>query len=308
MNPAMSSGAPHSADQFGPQRDFWWNPDFLDLMAKRWRLAEAESMADIGCGKCHWSRLLYPRLRPSARLTCVDREAQWLAESGKALAQTFPSASPNLFNFVQADATNLPIADNTFDVVTCQTVLMHLPNARAALREMHRILEPGGILICSEPNNFWNYVPFDSLTLGEDVEIITRRFEFWLRYHRGLTKSGRGDHTIGDRLPGYFAELGLKDIAVCQSDQCGDLFPPYSTPAQQAIIEETRRTLKTGTGPWDADEARRLVVAGGGSEAFANEGFAEVKQRAEREQAAIDRGEFHAGNETHSYLVSGRKG
>ena len=24
---------PHSADQFGAQRDFWWNRDFLDLMA-----------------------------------------------------------------------------------------------------------------------------------------------------------------------------------------------------------------------------------------------------------------------------------
>ena len=32
---------PHSAEYFGPQRDFWWNRDFLDLRAKRWRLAEA---------------------------------------------------------------------------------------------------------------------------------------------------------------------------------------------------------------------------------------------------------------------------
>jgi hypothetical protein len=50
---------PHSAEQFGAQRDFWWNRDFLDRMAKRWRLGEASTLADIGCGCCHWSRLLY---------------------------------------------------------------------------------------------------------------------------------------------------------------------------------------------------------------------------------------------------------
>jgi hypothetical protein len=70
-SPAVA--APHSAEPFGPQRDFWWNRDFLDLMATRWRLREASSLADIGCGVCHWSRLLYPYLRESARLTGVDR-------------------------------------------------------------------------------------------------------------------------------------------------------------------------------------------------------------------------------------------
>ena len=36
----VSNDKPHSADYFGPQRDFWWNDDFLDLMARRWRLGD----------------------------------------------------------------------------------------------------------------------------------------------------------------------------------------------------------------------------------------------------------------------------
>jgi trans-aconitate methyltransferase len=60
------SNEPHSAEWFGEQRDFWWNRDFLDLMAARWRLHEASSLADIGCGIGHWSRLLYPYLRAPA--------------------------------------------------------------------------------------------------------------------------------------------------------------------------------------------------------------------------------------------------
>jgi len=79
-----SGGTPttfHSEDQFGPQRDFWWNEDFLPLLARRWRLHEASSLADVGCGAGHWSRLLYPFLRRPARLVAVDQESRWVAEA-----------------------------------------------------------------------------------------------------------------------------------------------------------------------------------------------------------------------------------
>src|SRR5438128_1444426 len=131
---------PHSAEQFGPQRDFWWNSDFLDLMAARWRLHEASSLADIGCGLGHWSRLLYPRLRAPARFVGVDREPRWVAEAEKHFRCAFPHVSPDLLAFVQGDATQIPLPDNSLDVVTCQTVLMHLERPLEALREMIRVL------------------------------------------------------------------------------------------------------------------------------------------------------------------------
>src|SRR5208283_589827 len=86
----------HSAEQFGPQRDFWWNHDFLDLMAARWRLQEASSLADIGCGLCHWSRLLYPYLRAGARFAGVDREEHWVAEAARSFRHAFPQVRPDL--------------------------------------------------------------------------------------------------------------------------------------------------------------------------------------------------------------------
>src|SRR5690348_1408962 len=96
---------PHSADQFGDQRDFWWNRDFLVLMARRWLLSEASSLADIGCGRCHWSRLLYPYLCAPVRLTAVDREPQWVAEAEQYFRRAFPEVAPDLLSFVQGDAT-----------------------------------------------------------------------------------------------------------------------------------------------------------------------------------------------------------
>ncbi len=301
------SDQPHSAEWFGEQRDFWWNRDFLDLMAVRWRLHEAGSLADIGCGLGHWLRLLYPYLRPPARLVGVDREPRWVAEAPEKFRHAFPHVAPELISFHQGDATKLPLADDSFDVVTCQTVLMHLAQPLDALREMLRILRPSGLLVCVEPNNFWNYVGFTSLTEDESVEILVRRFEFWLRQHRGRLAAGRGNHSLGDLLPGYFARLGLRDIAVHQNDRPAPLFPPYAGPAQQALVEQERQWKNSATGPWNRDDLRELFLRGGGDAAVFENVFADIVEKSRREQGAVTDGNFHAAGGSINYLVSGRK-
>jgi ubiquinone/menaquinone biosynthesis C-methylase UbiE len=298
---------PHSAQEFGPQRDFWWHRDFLDLMAARWELAQAGSLADIGCGQCHWSRLLYRYLKAPGRFTGVDREARWLAEGEQRFRRAFPRVPEGLLNFLSADATKLPLPDNHFDVVTCQTLLMHLEQPLAALREMLRILTPGGLLVCVEPNNLWNYLAFNSTTVEESVEVLVRRFEFWVRYHRAKKAAGQGDHCIGDLLPGYFAQLGLTDIAVYQSDRAAALFPPYASPVQRALLDQEVQFKRSQTGPWDREELSRRVLATGANKRFFEIAFDELLEKYSREQQAIAAGTFHGGFGSITYLVSGRK-
>ena len=56
-------------------------------------------------------------------------------------------------NFVQADLNRpLPIADDSFDVVAALEVIEHLENSYALLREISRILKPGGHAVVSTPN------------------------------------------------------------------------------------------------------------------------------------------------------------
>jgi len=298
---------PHSAEFFGEQRDYWWNHDFLDLMAVRWRLNEAASLADIGCGRCHWSRLWYPYLRKPARVAGVDREMRWVEEAGQILREAFPEAAPDTFDFQRGEATKIPLPDNAFDVVTCQTVLMHLAYPLDALREMLRILHPGGLLVCAEPNNFWNYLAMTSLTPDEPTEEVVRRFEFWLRHHRGRKAAGLGDHGIGDLLPGYFAELGVRDIQVHLNDRVSALYPPYELPEQKTMIRQEQEWMASPDGPWNRDELRRLMMLGGGTEKQFDRGFEGIKQRYQCEQSAINRKTFHAAYGSIHYLVSGRK-
>src|SRR5262249_42805541 len=69
---------PHSAEFFNDMREFWWNLDFLQLMAQRLDLARVASMLDVGCGVGHWGRALAQVLPATAQITGVDFEEKWV--------------------------------------------------------------------------------------------------------------------------------------------------------------------------------------------------------------------------------------
>jgi len=55
-----------------------------------------------------------------------------------------------------ADATKTPFSDNTFDAVTVAYGMRNIPDTIAALKEIRRVLKPGGIFLCvelTEPQN-----------------------------------------------------------------------------------------------------------------------------------------------------------
>jgi ubiquinone/menaquinone biosynthesis C-methylase UbiE len=52
--------------------------------------------------------------------------------------------------FVAGDATALPFRDGSFDVVTCRTAAHHFPDVGAAVRQIHRVLRPGGSLLLQD--------------------------------------------------------------------------------------------------------------------------------------------------------------
>ena len=53
---------------------------------------------------------------------------------------------------VDLDRDKLPYAEGEFDLVTCSEVIEHLENYRALIREAHRVLKPGGLLVLTTPN------------------------------------------------------------------------------------------------------------------------------------------------------------
>ena len=53
----------------------------------------------------------------------------------------------------QADITRMPLADNSYDVIIAHHVLEHIDNDRRAMRELFRLLTPGGVAVLSYPLN-----------------------------------------------------------------------------------------------------------------------------------------------------------
>ena len=55
---------------------------------------------------------------------------------------------------VQANALQLPFADDSFDKVICSEVLEHIPDYQSALRDIERVLKPGGLFCASVPRRW----------------------------------------------------------------------------------------------------------------------------------------------------------
>ncbi|MCI0157942.1 methyltransferase domain-containing protein [Leifsonia shinshuensis] len=96
--------------------------------------AGVHDVLDVGTGTGLVLRALHDE-RPALRLTGIDLSHGMLEVARGAL----PGAV-----FVEADATVLPFADASFDLVTCATSLHLFPDARAAMSEWARVLRPGG--------------------------------------------------------------------------------------------------------------------------------------------------------------------
>ncbi len=304
MDPAPAEAKPHSAEFFNEMRDHWWHADFLELMAKRLALGEVRRVLDVGCGVGHWSRSLAPVLSPEATVVGVDREPCWVKEAGEAAARL--GLHPR-FTYRQGDALALPFDDGVFDFVTCQTVLMHLPDAVAGLREMLRVVKPGGLVLAAEPSNMAQVAVFSSVTDTFPTAVVADMLRFHLTLQRGKRASGQGFSSVGDLLPGLFASLGFADIRVCMNDRASPMFPPYTRPAQRAEREQVRDWHRRGHWVWQRDETLRHFLAGGGDEAEFERLWQQAGRQMELELAAMDAGTYHCGGAGATYLVSGRK-
>src|SRR5208283_2023666 len=73
------------------------------------------------------------------RITLSDFSAGILRDGGRRLAITGRS-----FSFAQADAQALPFRSGAFDAVVANHMLYHVPDIAGALREIRRVLKPGG--------------------------------------------------------------------------------------------------------------------------------------------------------------------
>jgi ubiquinone/menaquinone biosynthesis C-methylase UbiE len=103
---------------------------------------------DAGCGPGQFTILIAERL-PQAEVWGID-----LAPTMIELAQAHAAASPaaKRLHFEIADVARLPFPESRFDGVVSSGSIKHWPDEAAGLREIHRVLEPGGRAFIGEMN------------------------------------------------------------------------------------------------------------------------------------------------------------
>ncbi len=169
-------------------------------------LAPAGSrLLDAGCGLSIW---ITPQLRDRYSMTGVDIQI----DSIRACQQIYPAC-----DYRHADLYRMPFPDGTFDVVVMREVIEHFKRPADAVREVVRLLKPGGYFVLTTPN-------YDTWLLHLIEHTYNRFFGGSCKpYMDDVHPSRFGFSTLGDFLSPHLAlvryttiDLGISLGCVCQ--------------------------------------------------------------------------------------------
>lgn len=121
---------------------FSLNPyDWMLWVLDQIGLADEACVFEVGCGTGRLWKTNADRLRPGWDITLSDQSAGMVAQARAALAGV---AHP--FRFEVCPADRIPREEASVDVVVANHMLYHVPDLPAALKEIRRVLKPGGAL------------------------------------------------------------------------------------------------------------------------------------------------------------------
>ena len=168
---------------------------------------------DFGCGPGAISMGLAEAVAPEGELHGIDMEETQI-ERARAIAKE-QGLTNALFHV--GDVTDLPFVDAYFDIAHCHNVLMHVPDTRAVLAEVKRVLKPGGIIASRE-------AIIESSFMYPDFGVMR---ESWCVYE-DIVETDDGHPQMGKELKSHLCGAEFTDIRMSAS------FELYSTPADIA--------------------------------------------------------------------------
>lgn len=225
-----------------------------DILAAAADLQPGERVLDVACGTGVAALAAVERVGPTGRVTGLDANGDMLAVARRKSAQV---------QWREGRAEALPFADASFDAVLSQFGLMFFEDRAAALREVLRVLRPGGRLAVA----VWGALESSAgyKALGDLVRCL---------FGDRVAQAFCAPFALGDpeRLLALCAEAGIRDAQVSQ--RLGTVrFPSVAAlvAAEQACVwtlgglldeHQCARLLET------AREALQPFVGAGGEVAF----------------------------------------
>lgn len=107
------------------------------------RLEPGDRVLDVACGTGVATRLAAEAVGPDGTVAGLD--------ANPGMLEVARTVAPDAIDWYQAAAEDIPLPDASFDVVLCSMGLQFFPDKAQALREMHRVLAPGGRTVVCTP-------------------------------------------------------------------------------------------------------------------------------------------------------------
>ena len=173
-------------------------------------------LLDVGCGPGSITRGLAERLAPG-QVVGIDLSRDALDGARR------EAAARGLTNlrFEEASVYEMPFADGSFDVVYAHQVLQHLRERPSAVREMLRVVRPGGLVAVRDVD--WGtaaYWPRDRW-IDRFIEV----------HHQAWYRNG-GEPQMGRQLRALFNAAGVDDLEISAAVWC------YATPDETSAWGE----------------------------------------------------------------------
>jgi SAM-dependent methyltransferase len=113
-------------------------------------LQPGERVLEMGCGTGVFLPALTRAVAPDGLVIGIDHADSFLTEARQ---RVDAAGVGDRVALEVADALQLPFPDGSFDTAHCERVLMHLEDPEAALRELRRVVRPGGRVVVAEPDS-----------------------------------------------------------------------------------------------------------------------------------------------------------
>lgn len=237
------------------ERDLWERilttqseAEFRGFVLDQLTLRSDESVLSVGCGPGFETEALAQRIGEEGNITGVD-----VNESVLAAAEDRSGHLPQV-SFEQGDATDLPVADDGYDLAIAKQVLGAVTDVDAALDELFRVVDPGGRV---------------AVTVGDSRSHVMNESTERTRRANELYRSEIGDRQLGTRLNSLLPEAGftVEDVvARAKSSTAIDDQIERGIDVQRGLLESSDAFDDSEIEKWeqdlrDLDEAGQFLSA-----------------------------------------------
>jgi len=236
----------------------------LEFAVRRHALGPSPRVLDCPCGDGFYTKLL-ARHMGGGRLVAVDLSQAYLDVASTAVGATRHLA----LEFIKADAYKLPFDNDLFDLVWCAQSMISLDDPPRAIREMSRVLKPGGKLLVLETDEYHHVLLPWPVSL-ELAILKAVRATAVKRYGSG------GKYAQSRKLRAEFVDAGLTPGG--KWTVVADRVAPFGTAEREFLLhhfQHLRDLIRGHVTAAEVAEFERFTVADG-DESFLNGPDAEL--------------------------------